>query len=608
MESKKWCIMFAISLLTVVGILVSINILIDPFGVFGDKIFNWYSYSFTNNPRVGKIAYLDKHFEEYDSYIIGCSSTSSFPTEDLNKYFNANFYNMIMYGADMLDVEETARYILNNYNPKNIVINVYLGNGLVYNEENDNITRNLHANVNGESKLNFYTRYMLLDPRYSLAKIQDATEDTYLTKPFDVFNIKTGAYDKKVRDVEPIGRLENYIENYPVFANYPHMDSVMTEIDSTVSSIRKIKEMCEEKNVNFVIVTAPLYYEYLEYFSKEDVSTFYKKIAEESPFWDFASSSISKDSRFFYDETHFRNAVGKMAIARMFNDKTVYYPEDFGVYVTNENVDKHLQNLWDVKDNSENYEKQIPILMYHHITEDANSSVTITTKLFREHMEAIKNAGYTTVFFEDLIDYVEKGKELPEKTLCITFDDGYYSNYEIAYPILKELDMKATIFVVGSTVGNKENYKETNFPITPHFNYEEAKEMEDSGVISIQSHTYDMHQWAPYESGDKIRETAVKLENESEEDFIKAMQMDFEKISSDIKKFLNKEISVVAYPHGKFDTLSNVVLNEMGVKVTLGTKEASNVVIKGLPQSLIGLNRFNICEEISVEMLYEYLK
>ena len=608
MTSKKWCLMFLASLITVILIVVMLNVFADPFGVFGDKFYNWYSHAFTNNPRVGKIAYLDKHYEEYDSYIIGCSSTSSFPTEDLNKYFNAKFYNMIMYGADMLDVEETAKYILENYTAKNIVVNAYIINGTIYDEEYDKITRNLHANVNGESKLAFYNRYMFLNPRYALAKIEDASNDTYLTQPFDVFNIQTGAYDKKVRDVEPIGSMEKYLESYPVFADYPAGNSVMTEIDSTLDSIRRIKEMCEEKGVNFVLLAAPVYYEYLEYFSKEDVSTFYKKIAEVSPFWDFTSSSISKEPRYFYDETHFRNAVGKMALARMFEDSSVYYPEDFGTYVTIENIDEHLESLWNVEKDENLYTANVPILMYHHIAEEATNDVTITPKLFREHMEAIKSEGYTPVTFDDLISYVEEGIDLPEKPVCITFDDGYLSNYEIAFPILKELDMKATIFVVGSSVGSKENYKDTNNPITPHFDYAEAKEMEESGVISIQSHTYDMHQWAPYESGDKIRETAVKLENETESEFIEALKSDFEKINEDMKENLNKEITVVAYPHGKFDTLSNVILNELGVKVTLCTNAANNTVVKGLPQSLNCLNRYNIGENVSVEQMLEYLE
>ncbi len=191
MSAKRWCWMFVFSLLLTVTAYALFNIVVDPFGVFGDVFFDWYSYDMTNNPRVAKTTYLDKNHEKYDSYVIGCSSTSSFPVEDLNRYFNAKFYNLIMYGADMLDVEKTSKYIIDNYEVKNLVLNVYITNGSKYDEEEDNITRNLHAKVGEESKISFYSRYMFLNYQYALAKIKAKKEDTYLTKTFDVFNVET---------------------------------------------------------------------------------------------------------------------------------------------------------------------------------------------------------------------------------------------------------------------------------------------------------------------------------------------------------------------------------------------------------------------------------
>ena len=75
----------------------------------------------TQNPRTAKIGWLDKHHDEYDSYIIGCSKTSSFPVELLNRYYDAKFFNMIMYGGDMYDIEMTTKYILDRYGAKHIV-------------------------------------------------------------------------------------------------------------------------------------------------------------------------------------------------------------------------------------------------------------------------------------------------------------------------------------------------------------------------------------------------------------------------------------------------------------------------------------------------------
>ncbi|MBO5142922.1 MAG: polysaccharide deacetylase family protein [Clostridia bacterium] len=622
MSSKKWCITFVISVILIATLYVLFNVLVDPFGVFNDPLFNWYSYNMTNNPRVAKIGYLDKNenYKKYDSYVIGCSSTSSFPVEDLNKYMGGSWYNMIMYGADMLDVEQTCKYVIDEYNAKNIMINVFISNSYKYNNEEDNITKNMHEKLNGESKINFYTRYMFLNPQYSIAKIKSKFTDTYLTQPFDVFNAETGTYDKKVRDVEPIGTLEEYYKAYPIFANYPTAEIEMTEIDTTVASIKRIKDYCEEKNVNVTFVMAPVYSEYLKYYKKEQVEEYYTKIAQVTNYWDFTTFSLTDEPRYFYDETHFRNALGTMAIAKMaegINENSkIYYPKDVGEYVTIENVKQHIENLWDVSEEKNEYSKKVPIITYHSLVTESSSNSEISPETFEKQIKTLKENGYTSVTFDELVSYVYEGKELPEKPICITFDDGYLNNYEVAYPILKKYNMKATIFVIGVSVGSLTNYKDTNYPITPHFTYEQAKEMEESGVISIQSHTYDMHQWKEYEintklnknSGDfKIRENLAKLENDTEEEYMKVLQDDCEKLKSEIKNNLNKEVIALSYPNGKYETITNVVLKENNIKATVTINEGVNEILKGLPQSLYALNRYNMDETVTTEKMLELI-
>lgn len=130
----------------------------------------------------------------------------------------------------------------------------------------------------------------------------------------------------------------------------------------------------------------------------------------------------------------------------------------------------------------ERNEIDIPILMYHHITPDASTvinTMTITPECFENHMVNMLDMGYTPVFLEELITYVESGEKLPEKPICITFDDGYLSNYEYAFPILKKYNIKANIAVIGTSIG-KHEYKDTDYAIIPHFTIEQAQEMEDS--------------------------------------------------------------------------------------------------------------------------------
>lgn len=612
MSSKKWLVLFCATVLFLGAAVLGFNWLVDPYGVFSHKTLEWASYEMTLNPRTAKMTYLEEHHQEYDSYLLGCSSTSSFPVESLNEYLDASFYNMIMYGADMLDVEEQAVYLLEHYEVKNLVVNVYLDNAKDYNTLPDPLrSYTMPAQTTGESSAAFLAKYLFMDPRHSLDKLTAWYEDTYLPQSFDVFDAETGAYDKSARDAEAIGDMDAYLESYPVFANYPEATNSTNEeaISGTLDALAHIRDLCAEKGVNFLVLCAPVYADYLDYYDWDQVADFYTRLAEVTPYWDFSYSSVSFEPRYFYDETHFRNCVGEMALARVFGDDSIYIPEDFGVYVTQDNVQAHLEDMAQAAPLAEeSYTANVPVLMYHHIDEEGNDDVNISSELFEAQMAALAEEGYTAVFPDDLAAYVYEGKALPDKPVVITFDDGYLSNYEYAWPILEKYGMKATIFVIGSTIGNTEHYKDTDYPITPHFSYEQGAEMVASGVISIQSHTYDMHQWAPYEDSDQPRENILALEGESDEDYRSLLSADCQKIRQVIQEGMGEaSVHVMAYPSGQFDTLSQVTLLENGFDITFTTQVGSNTLIKGQPQSLLGLHRYNMNESVSVEQMLEWV-
>lgn len=579
-------------LLSVALLLCAFNVVTDPVGVFGDKLLNWYSYNMTNNPRVAKIAYLEKNHHKYDSYIIGCSSTSSFPTEDFNKYLGANFYNLIMYGADMQDTQLTVDYIIDNYKVKNLVLNVFLSNGDTYATQDSDVLYNLHHKVSGENPLWFYSKYLFLNPAYGASKLKSLAKDTYLQQSFDVFDENTGAYDKKKRDAEPISDLHSYLEVYNEFVNYANYNIGLSNTDKCMESVKLIKQKCDKNGVNLIVVSAPVYTDHFACFNEYLAYDFYYKLAQITDYWDFSMSSVSCEPRFFYDKTHFRNCVGKMAAARIFNDTSVYIPDDFGVYVTKENVEAHLVGFKNVQNATQS--TTLPILMYHNLSNNGGDD-SISAEKFEQHISTLYELGYNSVSFSQLCDYVQKGIDLPEKPVVITFDDGYLSNYEIAYPILKKYNTKATMFVIGVSVGSREYYKDTNHSITPHFSYEQAREMEQSGLVDIQSHTYDMHMWAPYEKQQtEVRPNILRTKDESDKSYLEALERDLEKTNADFEKHLSKKATVLSYPGGYTDPMAQAVLMQNGICATVSTKEGKATVVKGLPQSLIMMNRFNI--------------
>lgn len=605
MTSGKWLIMFVSTVLIIAVLLCGFNILTDPFGVFGDPIMDWYSYNVTNNPRAAKIAYLDEHYAEYDSYIIGCSSTSSFPVDAFNEYLDANFYNLIMYGADMLDVEQTVDYIIENYTVENIVLNVYIDNGVYYGDEPNKYTHSMHPNVDGTSKLEYYSRFLLLNPEYGISKIKAYREESWLSQSYDIFDVETGAYDKRRRDVEPISDISAYHKAYPVFANYPTASYTMPYTKECMESVANIVKVCENNGVNLIVVTAPVYADWLKYFDMNDVKNFYSSLAEVTDYWDFSYSSVSFEERYFYDSTHFRNNVGYMAAARIFDDSSIYIPSDFGHYVTAENVNDYMVAYpYASALPEEKMSAQVPIIMYHNITDDGAGDMDISEAEFEEHLKRLKSEGYTAVTFDMLYDYVTHGTDLPEKPVLITFDDGYMSNYERAYPLLRKYDMCATVFVIGSSVG-KDTYKDTDHAITPHFNEEAMWEMIDSGVISIGSHTYDMHQAEAYEDG-IARTTMASLAGESEAEYIEAIRSDVACSKDQLRNITGEEVRILSLPQGYYNDNILAVLREEGIVMSISTDWGVATVVKGLEQSLYAMKRIG-ADNMTADQLMEQI-
>lgn len=609
MSSKKWVLVFLATVLVLAALLAALNLAADPFGAFGDRLLSWFSYDETNNPRVAKFTYLEQHHDEYDSYILGCSSTSSFPVDAFNEAYGASFYNLIMYGADMRDCEKIAQYLVEHYEVKNLILNVYLDNGLTYDEESDRLTKNLHYKEDPDtSALSYYTRYLFADPRYALAKLNALRTDTILPQTFDVFDERTGCYDKRVRDTEPIGSEERYLESYPVFADYPHQTLSLPYTEQCMQSVASIKALCEEAGVSLTVVAGPVYAEYLKNYEPETVAQFYRSLAQITSFWDFSSSSVSCEMRYFYDGTHFRNNAGEMICARMTGRTDLWIPDDFGTYVTADTPEDYFLNVLSPKPLSQDeISTQVPILMYHHLSEDVTNSEMVSPEQFEAQIRALAEAGYTGISFDELQAYVLRGEPLPEKPVVITFDDGYRSNYTLAYPILQKYGMKATIFAIGVSFG-KDHYKDTDYTITPHFGADEAAEMTAAGLISIQSHTYDMHQWPPYETDSAVRENILQLPGESEESYVQALTEDFTRSRALLEGATGQPVDVLAYPAGQYSTLTQVTLQSLGVHVTLSTNPGVNTVVKGLPQTLYAMLRFAITEDISPEALLDMIR
>jgi len=167
---------------------------------------------------------------------------------------------------------------------------------------------------------------------------------------------------------------------------------------------------------------------------------------------------------------------------------------------------------------------EVPILCYHQVR-DYKPSDSKTAKdyivpvnVFRDQMEWLADSGYTTILPDQLHEYLVTGKELPAKSVVITFDDTRLDQYTAALPELNKHNFKAAFFIMTVSLG-KPGY----------MSKDQVKQLADEGH-TIGSHTYD-HK---------------NVKNYTVDDWVEQVQ----KPSQQLQTITGKPVEYFAYPFG----------------------------------------------------------
>jgi peptidoglycan/xylan/chitin deacetylase (PgdA/CDA1 family) len=175
------------------------------------------------------------------------------------------------------------------------------------------------------------------------------------------------------------------------------------------------------------------------------------------------------------------------------------------------------------------------VLCYHKIgVPPAGSKLKdlwVSPKSFRAQVKYLLDHGYKTLLFSDLKKAFDSGAALPEKSVLITFDDGYENNYSQAWPILSELGAKGNIFVVYNTIGKANLWHNPASEAWVNMaTLAQLKEMQESGVIEYGSHTMNH----PHLSALKLDDAAWEMEESKRQ----------------LEAAFGREMCAFAYPYG----------------------------------------------------------
>lgn len=197
------------------------------------------------------------------------------------------------------------------------------------------------------------------------------------------------------------------------------------------------------------------------------------------------------------------------------------------------------------------------ILQYHHIDTDTPNSTSTSPDLFRQHIEYLVTNGYNISSLSNIIEALKAKETTPNKTVAITFDDGFISVYTHAFPILKEHKIPFTIFVNTDPIEAKR---------TTHVSWEQLKEMKSHGA-TVANHTHKhshlinsaTHPINTSDANNLYTDNDV-ANSEWKESFLDEV----ETAQRLLKSNLNQDIKLFAYPYGEFDQYTNQLLADMG--------------------------------------------
>lgn len=196
----------------------------------------------------------------------------------------------------------------------------------------------------------------------------------------------------------------------------------------------------------------------------------------------------------------------------------------------------------------------IKVLMYHRLLNrkpagDVNFHY-VETEMFRKQMKLLDALNFTPVTFRDYALHLEEKLSLPDKPVILTFDDGYLDTYELAVPVLLELEMRGVIFVMGDRTAKSGYWDEVP-------GGEQSALMNDEQIRHLRSIGFEigahcMHHVALPDLSDTAIEAELAGARKS------------------LEELLGERVDTVSYPYGRVDDRVQRIARDAGYRFGCG--------------------------------------
>jgi peptidoglycan/xylan/chitin deacetylase (PgdA/CDA1 family) len=215
----------------------------------------------------------------------------------------------------------------------------------------------------------------------------------------------------------------------------------------------------------------------------------------------------------------------------------------------------------------------VPILCYHNLGEASKGRLVLAAAKFQEQMRYLKTKGYRVVNLREFVEWTKLGRQLPQRSVIVTFDDGYKSFKQYAYPVLKELGFTATLFVYTDYIGAGRNA----------LSWQDLRDLQAEG-FNVEAHTKS--------HGDLRRAVG-----EGEAQHARRLQVELAQPLDLFERNLGRRSSIIAYPYGSWDESVLAKAGEYGYVAGFSVRRQGNAAFI---RPLAG-NRSQIYSEMTLE-------
>jgi peptidoglycan/xylan/chitin deacetylase (PgdA/CDA1 family) len=221
----------------------------------------------------------------------------------------------------------------------------------------------------------------------------------------------------------------------------------------------------------------------------------------------------------------------------------------------------------------------VPILVYHNLAPQSKGRLVLGADTFAEQMRYLKREGYHVVSLADFVEWLQLKRQLPRKSVVLTFDDGYHSFRDHAYPVLKKLGFPATLFVYTDYVGTGRNA----------LTWEELKSLSADG-FDVQAHS-------------KTHGDLRRAPGENDTQYARRMIAELAEPPVLFQRQLGRGVQFLAYPYGRVDDELLARVREQGYAAAFTVRRESNASFV----SPLSVNRSQIYSEMTLEQFAKNL-